>query len=239
VLRRRQLVRDAIAPAPGEAILDVGCGPGFYVAELLEQVGPEGAVVGVDASPDMLAMAARRSEDHDNVAFHQADATSLPVDDESFDAAFSVQVLEYVEDATAALAEMRRALRAGGRVVVWDVDWGTVSLRTTDPARSERVLQAWDAHLMHPSLPQTLTARLRDAGFEDVAMQAHVFATNEFDPETYGGFLVPFAAQFVVERELIDEDEAKAWEEEQRELGERGEFFFTVTQFCFTARRPA
>ena len=238
VLRRRQLVREAIAPAPGERILDVGCGPGFYVAELLEQVGPEGAVVGVDASPDMLAMAARRCEGYDNVAFHQADATSLPVDDESFDAAFSVQVLEYVEDATAALAEMRGALRPGGRVVAWDVDWATVSLHTTDPARSERVLQAWDAHLMHRSLPQTLTARLRDAGFEDVAMQAHVFATKEFDPETYGGFLVPFAAQFVVERELIDEDETKAWEEEQRELGERGEFFFTVTQFCFTATRP-
>jgi SAM-dependent methyltransferase len=51
VLRRRRLVGAALGAAPGERVLDVGCGPGFYVAELCEQVGATGAVVGVDASP--------------------------------------------------------------------------------------------------------------------------------------------------------------------------------------------
>ena len=60
--RRRRLVHEALAPAPGERILDVGCGPGFYVAELLDAVGPEGSVVGVDGSAASLAVAARRSE---------------------------------------------------------------------------------------------------------------------------------------------------------------------------------
>ena len=50
VLRRRQLVRDALGVVPGERIMDVGCGPGFYVAELLEQVGPDGSVAGIDSS---------------------------------------------------------------------------------------------------------------------------------------------------------------------------------------------
>ena len=166
VLRRRQLVRDALGVAPGERILDVGCGPGFYVAELLERVGSDGSVVGIDSSQPMLAVAAHRSEGHDNVSFHEADATSLPVEDASFDAALSVQVLEYVADVPAALAEMYRALRAGGRLVVWDVDWATLSLHTTDPARTERILRAWDGHLAHPSLPQTLTAQLQAAGFD-------------------------------------------------------------------------
>src|SRR6202022_3126438 len=111
VLRRRQLVRDALAVAPGERVMDVGCGPGFYVAELVEQVGPDGSVVGIDSSPAMLAVAAHRCEGHENVAFHEADATSLPVEDASFDAVVSVQVLEYVEDVPVALAEMHRALR--------------------------------------------------------------------------------------------------------------------------------
>src|ERR1700736_1767624 len=105
VRRRRQLVSDALGAVPGERIMDVGCGPGFYVAELLEQVGSDGWVVGVDSSRPMLAVAAHRSEGHDNVAFHEADATSLPVEDASFDAALSVQVLEYVADVPAALAE--------------------------------------------------------------------------------------------------------------------------------------
>jgi SAM-dependent methyltransferase len=238
VLRRRQLVRDALGVTPGEHILDVGCGPGFYVAELLERVGSDGSVVGIDSSRPMLAVAAHRCEGHDNVSFHEADATSLPVASASFDAALSVQVLEYVADVPAALAEMHRVLRAGGRLVVWDVDWATLSLHTTDRARTERILRAWDGHLAHPSLPQTLTAQLQGAGFEDVKVEGHTFATNEFDPDAYGGSLVPLIAQFVVGRDGISEDEANAWEAEQRELARRSEFFFACIQFCFTATRP-
>ena len=238
VMRRQQLVSDAVGAAPGDRILDVGSGPGFYVAELLEQVGSEGSVVGLDSSQPMLALAAHRCEGHDNVAFHEADATSLPVEDASFDVVLSVQVLEYVADVPAALAEMHRTLRAGGRLVVWDVDWATVSLHTTDPARTERILRSWDGHLAHPSLPQSLTSQLQAAGFEDVKLEGHAFATNEFDPDTYGGFIVPFIAQFVAGRDGISDDEAHAWESEQRELGQRSEFFFACIQFCFTAARP-
>ena len=238
VLRRRQLVRDALAVAPGERVLDVGCGPGFYVAELLEQVGPDGSVVGIDSSQPMLAVAARRCEGHPNVAFHEADATSLAVESGSFDAALSVQVLEYVADVPAALAELYRALRPGGRLVVWDVDWATLALHTSDAARTERVLRAWDGHLAHPSLPHTLTAQLRAAGFDQVQLACHAFATNELDPDTYGAFFVPFIAQFVVGREGITQDEASAWEAEQRELAERSEFFFACIQCCFSATRP-
>ena len=69
-------------------------------------------------------------------------------------------------------------------------------------------------------------------------MQAHPFATSEFDLDTYGAALVPFIGAFVAGRQGIEEAEAEAWVAEQRALGERGEFFFACTQFCFTARRP-
>ena len=191
IVRRRRLVREALGARPGERILDIGCGPGFYVAELLDQVGPEGSVVGVDASAAMLAIAARRCEGRENVELHEAGATSLPIDDADVDAALSVQVLEYVDDVAAALGEIRRALKPGGRVVLWDVDWATLSLRTSDEARMKRILGAWDEHLADPSLPRTLTAQLRAAGFEDPGLEAHAFATNDLVPDTYGGFSSP------------------------------------------------
>src|SRR5207253_2353428 len=136
--------------------------------ELLQEVGPGGAVVGLDSSPQMLDLAARRCAGHDNVEFYQAEATSLAVADEGFDGAVCVQVLEYVPDVPAALTELYRALRPGGRVVVWDIDWATVSWHSADPARMARVLEAWDEHLVHRSLPRRLAPAMRLAGFEAV-----------------------------------------------------------------------
>ena len=238
VRRRRALVQDALAAQPGERILDVGCGSGFFVEELLETVGPEGAVVGIDISPQMLAAAAARCAGHPNVVFQQADATALPVDEASFDAALCVQVLEYVADPTAALAQMHRALRPGGRVVVWDVDWATVTWHSEDPARMERVMRTWDEHLTHPSLPRTLAARLRAAGFSDARAEGHVFTTTTLDPEAFGtGVVLGLVEQFVAGRPAVGVDEAHAWAAEQRDLGARGELFFACTQFCFTAFR--
>jgi len=237
VLRRRELVRDALGARPGDRILDVGCGPGFYVSEFLEVVGREGSVVGVDISADMLAVAAKRVDGHDNVEFHEADATSLPVPDATFDRAVCVQVLEYVRDVPTALREMHRALRPGGRALVWDVDWATVSWHAIDRQLTRMVLAMWDNHLTHPSLPQTLAAQLRNAGFEDVRMDAHTFATTELIPDAYGGSLLPLVEQYVAEQGGMSQQEAKAWADEQRGLGSRGEFFFAVTQFCFTATR--
>lgn len=237
VLRRRRLVRTALGARPGERVLDIGCGPGFYVAELLEDVGAAGSVVGLDRSPPMLAIAARRCQTHENAGFQEAEATSLGVEDASFDAALCIQVLEYVPDIEAALTAAYRALRTGGRLVIWDVDWTTVSWHSSDPGRMRRVLKAWDAHLAHPALPRILAPRLRSAGFNRVRLEAHVFATTELTPETYGGAILPLIERFVAGRDEIGEDEAGKWAAEQHRLSEQGEFFFSCTQFCFSAGR--
>jgi ubiquinone/menaquinone biosynthesis C-methylase UbiE len=236
-VRRRSIVRAALAATAGERILDVGCGPGFYCAELLEEVGPTGSIVGLDSSPQMLALAARRCAGHDHVEFHEADASSLPVGSASFDGAVCVQVLEYVPEVATGLRELYRALRPGGRVVVWDVDWATVSWHSADPARMDRVLAAWDEHLSHPSLPRTLAAAMRSVGFVDVEMRGHSFATARFDPDTYGVAAIPIIRSFVVGRNGVSKDDAKAWAAEQQEVGERGEFYFACLQFCFKGIR--
>ncbi|MGN6475177.1 MAG: methyltransferase domain-containing protein [Mycobacteriales bacterium] len=238
-VRRRGLVRDALAVSLGERVLDVGCGPGFYLAELIESVGPEGSLVGVDMSESMLTIAAAKTAERPNVELREGNALQLPVADGDFDAALCVQVLEYVEDATAAIAEIRRTLRPGGRVVLWDVDWATLSWHSSDPARMERMLRVWDEHLTHPSLPQTLAKRMRDAGFVDVACTPHPFASIDFDPEFYVVSLLNVITDFARGRDGADPAEIEAWAAEQRELGERGEFFASVTQFCFMGRNPA
>ena len=235
--QRRHTVREAFGARPGERVLDVGCGPGFYCAELADEVGASGSVVGVDGSQAMLELAGRRCAELGNVELRAGDATALGVSDADFDAALCVQVLEYVAETRAGLAELHRALKPGGRVLVWDIDWATLSMQ--DDELTRRVRTAWDEHLTHSSLPRMLAPSLRAVGFEGVYVRAHPLATVAFDPETFGGALVPFIAAFVGGRAGVSEDEAAAWLEAQRALDKRGEYYFAVTQFCFTAVKPA
>ena len=238
ILRRRAIVYEALRPLPGQRILDAGCGPGFYVAELAEKVGPDGLVVGVDRSADMLRLAAARSAGRTNVEYRAGEAAALPVHDEEFDAAVSVQMLEYLTDVDVALAELYRALRPGGRLALWDIDWSTVSWHSDDPGRMQRVLDAWDLHLADPVLPRTLGARLSATGFEDVAADGYAFVSTNLSTEAYAGAIFPVFESYLLASPALVEGEATAWAAEQRELDERGEFFFTSVQFCFSASKP-
>jgi hypothetical protein len=69
-------------------------------------------------------------------------------------------------------------------------------------------------------------------------MSAHAFAATEFDDDLYGARLVPLIGQFVAGRQGVTDADAQAWVDEQRRLGDRGEFYFAITQFCFTAQKP-
>src|SRR5262245_45749082 len=102
IRRRRALAQEALASEPGDEVLDVGCGPGFYVVDILDTVGGNGAVTGVDASAAMLAIASRKAGDRPNVRLLEGEATKLPVVDASVDRAIAVQVFEYLSDVDAA-----------------------------------------------------------------------------------------------------------------------------------------
>jgi arsenite methyltransferase len=238
VRRRRGLVLDALGAEPGEHVLDVGCGPGFYVADVLERVKADGAVTGIDVSPTMRAMTERKVADSANVSVLEGEATKIPLEDGAVDRALSVQVFEYVPDTAAALAELSRVVRPGGRIVIWDVDWSTLSWHSGDPNRMGRMLAAWDRHLVHPALPRTLGQSMRDAGFEDVVFEGHVFATDSMDPETFGGNLPQLIEGFVRNLDEVSAEEIDAWTEDLRRLDAEGAYFFALTQFCFSATRP-
>jgi len=113
---------ERLAPASGEQVLDVGCGCGDTSLELARRVGPEGGVLGLDISAPMLEVARGRAEAAGarNLAFHEADAQTAALPGGS-DAVFSRFGVMFFADPTAAFANLRRALRPGGRLgfVCW------------------------------------------------------------------------------------------------------------------------
>lgn len=119
----RERLRAALAPAPGETVLEVGPGTGYYTLPTARLLLPGGTLHILDVQQEMLDHTMRRAGEHGiaNIAPRRGDARALPYDDATFDAAFLVTVLGEVPDQDAALRELRRVLKPNGRAVVGEL----------------------------------------------------------------------------------------------------------------------
>ncbi len=173
-----EIVLDRAAAATGENIIDIGCGCGATSIVLAKQTSPAGRVLGVDISAPMLARARARATDGLSLSFIEADATAYPFEPGNTDLLFSRFGVMFFADPAASFANMRTALRPGGRLVF--VCWREAALNPWLTAP----LQAAYKHV--PRLPETnpdapgpfafaSQARVRDilarAGFADIDME--------------------------------------------------------------------
>jgi ubiquinone/menaquinone biosynthesis C-methylase UbiE len=118
----RERLRRVLDPQPGERILEVGPGTGYYSLPIAEWLGPDGRLELVDVQQEMLDHTLRRAGPlAGRMHATQGDATALPYDDATFDAAVLVTVLGEIPDQEAALRELARVLKPGGRLVVGEL----------------------------------------------------------------------------------------------------------------------
>jgi arsenite methyltransferase len=223
VVEQRRATRAILALERGEHVLDIGSGHGFLAAEMADEVGPDGRVTGVDPSETMLAMAGRRGAPVEYVA---GDALALPFPDETFDAAVATQVYEYIADMPAALAEARRVLRPGGRLLILDTDWDSIVWHSNDRDRMLRVLEKWNDHLADPYLPRRLPGLLRDAGL-DLRETAIIPILNRGEADDFSRGIMRTIADFVDDH---------GWAADLHAMGD--DYFFSLNRYVFVAYRP-
>jgi SAM-dependent methyltransferase len=119
----RERLREILEPAPGERVLEVGPGTGYYTLDVAGWVRPEGELEILDLQQEMLDHTMRRAAEAGlgNITATQGDATELPYEDGRFDAAFLITTLGEIPDQDAALRELARTLTPGGRLVVGEL----------------------------------------------------------------------------------------------------------------------
>ena len=115
----RARLRDILAPRPGERILEIGPGTGYYSLPLAEWIGPNGRLDILDVQQPMLDFTMRRAERHGiaNITPALADAEQLPYEDATFDGVVVITTLGEIPDQRAAWREISRVLKPGGRAV--------------------------------------------------------------------------------------------------------------------------
>ncbi len=156
--------------APGLDLLDVGCGPGTITAELADLVAP-GTTVGVDREQAVIDEARRTSTGPAD--FRTGDVYQLDFRPESFDVVHAHQVLQHLADPVAAIHQMGRVLRPGGRLAVRDADYGAF-LWHPDDSRLDRWLRIYQQVCArnggHADAGRLIPGWVADAGFEDLAV---------------------------------------------------------------------
>ena len=171
---------DLISLREGDRVLDVACGTGIVARRVAERVGKEGTVTGLDINEGMLAVAEKTAaEVQPPFTWRLGDAADLPFPDERFDVVFCQQALQFFDDPTAALGEMRRVLAPNGRMIssVWrplEHQFGNFVVaeamerygtrKAAEEVRSP--YPAWDTDFL-----RTIA---RDAGFDDASITIEI-----------------------------------------------------------------
>jgi ubiquinone/menaquinone biosynthesis C-methylase UbiE len=154
-IKRRFL--DALAIEPGQRVLDVGCGPASDTLAMGRLTGPGGLMIGVDVDAEMIARARERAHEADCAAWvhhTQADAAALPFPDNYFQRCHSERLLQHVDDGPRVMAEMIRVTAPGGRLVVADTDWASLSVDTPEIDIERRVAGGMAQSLTYLHSPQ-------------------------------------------------------------------------------------
>jgi SAM-dependent methyltransferase len=163
----RRIARLLLGLSRGDGVLDVACGPGNFSRDFARAVGPEGLVVGIDASRPMLARAVRETYEAGlaNAVFVHGDASMLPFRDASFDAVCCFAALNLFAEPFKALDQMTRVLTPGGRIAIF------TSCRSRSPALGaiESRLTARSGLRMFGQ-DEVVTA-LRERGFGEVSQR--------------------------------------------------------------------
>jgi ubiquinone/menaquinone biosynthesis C-methylase UbiE len=250
-LERRAKAEDEIAAreaylgllgiAAGERVLDVGCGSGAVTREVAKRVGRGGLAVGLDPSPELLAVArdlAREAGVGDRVEFCEGDARRLPFPDRSFDVVLCVTVLSHVPNGEAAIPEMVRVLRSGGRLGIFDLDTDMTAFTHPDRVLTRRIVAAAsDRTAVDGWLVRRLPSLFQSAGLEDVGVRG--FFPLETDVDSFYANMADRCVEVAVKSGVITETEGCRWLDSFREQGARGPIVAGRLHIFAWGRKPA
>jgi ubiquinone/menaquinone biosynthesis C-methylase UbiE len=221
----------------GQRVLEVGCGAGDDVRTIARRVGPNGHVLGIDASPPVVAEATRRSQGRNlPVEFRVGNALALELPDCAVDRCRADRLLMHAHGEPAAIvAELTRVLRPTGRLVAFDLDWDTLVIDGAEQELTRRIVRSYSDGVPNGCVGRTLPRLLRDAGLVEVSTTPHAIDI----PFDFFGWILSGHLDAAIAAGSFTPEELIGWWDAIDEANRRGQFFAAILGFVAAGTKPA
>jgi len=225
----------ALGLRAGQQVLDVGSGTGEDALEMARRVLPGGSVVGVEPSAAMRVEATRRAAQRGlPVVFRAGDAAALPLEDHSVDAARADTVLQHLPDPAAAVGELVRVTRPGGRVAILDFDQGTFMLDHRDTETTAALHAQLIDHAAHGCMGRQLPRLLAEHGVGDITVRPHVVLSDL----AFLHLLLDHPSAQLVATGRVEESTIRRWWAEVAAAAHAGRLFAGATVILAAGSTP-
>lgn len=225
---------DALGLAPGDRVLDLGCGPGVDLAGLTGRVGPDGLAVGLDRSAAMAAAACT----HAATPVVVGDGQALPFRSSALAGAWARAVLIHTPGPAAAVTELARVVRPGGVVVLSEPDHGTHIVATDEGDVFERIRAHRRTTFRHPLVGRDLPALAVAAGLDVVGRWLTPIEHRSFATARAAGGPFDVAVRAAVDAGAVTADEGARYLASLEERDAAGAFLFAAMAVSVVCRRP-
>lgn len=216
-----------LAPKAGDRVLDAGCGTGEDVLMLAEHLGTEGEVVGVDNSQTMIETARDHAAGVPTARFSTEDVLDLPFPDDHFDASRIDRVLQHLRTPLAAIQELCRVTKPGGRLGLSDSNWESLVLETPE-GYSEEFLSLEYASPRNPAIGRELYRYAQEVGLREIDIDTWTPVSTDFSFIEQAGNLDAWTDAMVAD-DVVSEADVEDWYAGLERADGKGQLFGALT----------
>lgn len=219
----------------GQRILEIGCGTGDDARRIAEMIAPSGSLVAIDKSEALISEARKRSRrKDDSVDFVVGDATKLDLESGTFDACRIERTLIHISEPAAAVKEIVRVLRSGGKLIAYEPDLEAYVLDSSYRELSRRLLGFWFAQLKCGWIARHLPVLFKECGLTQINVEPRAMI---YDFEL-GGDWLHGTLDRAAEAGVATVDEVSEWFADLERARDDGTFFCANMGYIVSGRKP-